>query len=156
MSQPIGSELGTPSAAPVARPRPRLHPSVLAVVAFGGALGAGARYELVQAIPPESGSVPWTTLVINLAGSFVLGVLLTFVLERWPPTRYVRPFLGIGFLGAFTTFSTFTVELDVLAKDGHVGVAVLYVAVSLVGGIAAAYAGIVGGRAWPAMRRRVR
>lgn len=131
--------------------RPR--PPVVAAIALGGALGAGLRYELGRAFPGSADSLPWTTLAINIGGSFTLGLLLTFVLERWPPTRYVRPFAAIGFLGSFTTFSTLAVESDLLIKDGHVATAVVYVVVSLVGGVVAAYGGIVAGRAWPALAR---
>jgi CrcB protein len=102
----------------------------------------------------QAGRIPWTTLAINVSGAFVLGVLLTFVLERWPPTQYVRPFGAIGVLGAFTTFSTFAVESDVLIKDGHVGTAVAYDVMSLALGLVAAYLGIAFGRAWPPAERR--
>ena len=77
-----------------------------------------------------------------MSGSFVLGILLVLLLERFPPNRYARPFLATGFLGAYTTFSTFSVETDLLVRDGHVGVAVLYVAASLVAGLTAAWLGI--------------
>jgi CrcB protein len=86
----------------------------------------------------------------------VLGVLLTFVLERWPPTRYVRPFLAIGVLGAFTTWSTLAVETDLLVKDGYAARAAVYIVASIVAGLVGAYLGIVTGRAWPVMRRSSR
>ena len=73
---------------------------------------------------------------MNITGSFVLGVLLTLVIERWPPTQYVRPFAAIGFLGSYTTFSTWMVEADVLVKDGYAGIAAVYVVASLVVGLA--------------------
>jgi fluoride exporter len=98
--------------------------------------------------------MPWTTLAINVSGSFAVGLLLVFVLERWPPTRYARPFLAIGFLGAFTTFSTLAVESDLLVRDGSIGTATAYVVLSLVAGLVAAYAGMVLGRALPANPRR--
>lgn len=142
MSQPARKEEGH-----------RFRPAVLAAIAAGGALGATARYGLGVAFPVVSGRIPWTTLAINVSGAFVLGVLLTFVLERWPPTQYVRPFGAIGVLGAFTTFSTFSVESDVLIKDGHVATAIAYDALSLVLGLSAAYLGIVVGRAWPPAER---
>jgi CrcB protein len=129
---------------------------LLAAVATGGALGGGLRYELVTAFPPVAGRIPWITFAINLSGAFVLGVLLTFVLERWPPTRYVRPFLAIGFLGAYTTFSTFAVESDLLVKDGRVGMAVVYDVLSLAAGLAAAFLGIVAARARPTTGRSTR
>ena len=138
------------------RARVRLRPAVLAAVATGGMLGGGLRYELVTAFPVVAGRVPWITFAINVSGAFVLGVLLTLVLERWPPTRYVRPFAAIGFLGAYTTFSTFAVESDLLVKDGHVSITVIYDALSLVAGLAACFLGIVAARARPAIGRRTR
>ena len=93
---------------------------------------------------------------VALAGSFVLGLVLTFVLERWPPTRYVRPFVAIGVLGAYTTFSTFSVETDLLIRNGHAIVGLVYVLASLVAGGASVYLGIVAGRLWPAWRRSTR
>ena len=65
------------------------------------------------------------------------------LIERFPPSRYARAFAGTGVLGAYTTFSTFSVETDLLVKDGHVGTAIAYVVASLVAGIAAAWLGVV-------------
>lgn len=123
-------------------------------VAVGGALGAPARYELALALPTSADRFPWTTFWINISGSFALGMLLTVVLERWPPTRYVRPFVAIGFLGAYTTFSTYAVETMLLGKRGHAPLGALYLLGSALAGLAAVYLGIVAGRAWPAVRRR--
>lgn len=117
-------------------------PLHVAAVAAGGALGAPARYAIGEATHVSAGTFPWPTFWINVAGSFALGVLLVLVVERFPPTRHVRPFLATGFLGAFTTFSTFAVETDVLAKDGHVAIAVTYAVVSLVAGLVAVFAGM--------------
>ncbi len=130
-------------------------PVVLAV-AVGGALGAPIRYEITAHVNVAPDSFPWPTFWINISGAFLVGLLLTFVLERWPPTRYVRPFLAIGLLGAYTTFSTYSVETDVLLKDGHVGVGLGYAIVSLVAGGIAVYIGIVVGRWWPSVRGRGR
>jgi fluoride exporter len=91
-----------------------------------------------------------------VSGSFLLGLLLTVVLERWPPTRYVRPFLAIGVLGAYTTFSTFSVEADLLIRNGHAALGIAYVLASLAAGGAAVYLGIVAGRLRPARRRSTR
>jgi fluoride exporter len=119
---------------------------VLGAVAFGGALGAPARYGLAQLVPVARGSFPWATLATNVSGSFALGVVLALVIERFPPTRYVRPFVATGFLGAYTTYSTFAVETDLLIKDGHVAIALGYVAASLVCGLVASGLGIMAGR----------
>jgi CrcB protein len=129
--------------------------AVLIAIAAGGALGAPARYEIAQLIPITPATFPWATFWTNLSGAFVLGVFLTIVIERFPPTRFVRPFFAIGFLGAYTTFSTLAVETATLVKDGDVMLGVGYTVASIVAGLAVAYAGIVLGRALPIARRRV-
>lgn len=77
-----------------------------------------------------------------MAGSFLLGVLVTAMVERWPPSRYARRFAAIGFCGGFTTFSTLVVEADQRAQHGRVGLAAAYVLVSLVAGLLAAAVGM--------------
>ena len=110
---------------------------------LGGMVGSTARYALAQAIPTEPGHFPWATFWTNLSGSFVLGFLLILLLERFPPTRYLRPFLATGVIGAYTTMSTYLVETAVLIKDGHLATGLLYGIGSLVAGLFFAYAGIV-------------
>ena len=127
----------------------RVRPDVLAVISLGGMVGATARYELAQALPTTPGHFPWATFWTNLSGSFVLGFFLILVLERFPPTRYLRPFVATGILGAYTTMSTYLVETAVLLKDGHAATALLYGLGSLVIGLALAYAGIVAARLTP-------
>jgi CrcB protein len=124
----------------------RAQPGVLAVIAVGGMLGATARFKLGEALPTKVGHFPWATFWTNLSGSFLLGFLLIVLLERFPPTRYVRPFLTTGILGAYTTMSTFAVETALLVKDGHVTIGLLYGLVSVGAGVSLAYAGIVAGR----------
>jgi len=109
-------------------------------------LGSVTRFAVSQALPTSAGSFPWATFWTNVSGSLVLGVLLTLILERWPPTRFVRPFAATGFLGAYTTWSTFMVETDQLLAHGHPATAVAYVVASLVVGLLAVYIGIVAGR----------
>jgi CrcB protein len=122
-------------------------PGVLAAVAAGGALGAPARYGVSLAVSITPGSFPWGTFGINVSGSFALGVLLAVLLARFPADPHLRPFLATGFLGAYTTYSTFAVETDLLIRNGHAGVALAYAAASLVAGLAAAAAGLRLGRA---------
>ncbi len=122
------------------------HPSVLLAIFLGGALGSLARYEAELAWSTRRGSVPWATLLINTTGALFLGVVLTLVLEHPAAPRLLRPFLCVGFTGAWTTMSTFALESDLLVQDGHGAVAVLYVGLTLVLGVASAMVGIALGR----------
>ena len=132
----------------------RLRPAVLAAIAVGGALGGAARYGMERALPTAPDAFPWATFAVNVSGSLALAVLLVFVLEIWPPTRYVRPFAAIGFLGAYTTFSTWMVETDELVAHHRPGLAAGYLAASLGAGLAAVSLGLVVGRAVLARRSR--
>jgi len=114
----------------------------MAAIAAGGALGAPARYGLAQLIHVPKDHFPWATFWTNISGSFVLGLVLALVLERFPPMRYLRPFLATGFLGAYTTYSTFAVETDLLLRHGHAATAFLYAGGSLVAGFVAVWLGI--------------
>ncbi|WP_084518204.1 fluoride efflux transporter CrcB [Microtetraspora niveoalba] len=111
---------------------------VLGVIALGGGLGSIARYLVGSAVPAGADGFPWGTLVVNLTGCLVLGALMVFVLQVWPPSRYVRPFLGVGFLGGYTTFSTVAVEITRLAAP----TAAVYAVVSLAAGLAAVWCGM--------------
>ena len=105
-------------------------------VAFGGVVGASARYGVGRLLPVHEGAFPWATFGVNVSGSFLIGVLLVVL-----PANF-RPFLVTGFLGAYTTYSAFAVETDVLIRDGHVATAALYAAASLVAGLAAVTMGM--------------
>jgi CrcB protein len=100
-------------------------------------------------MPTRTDEFPWATFWTNMSGSFLLGLLLTVLLERFPPTRLVRPFLATGILGAFTTMSTYQVETALLIKDGHAMTGVTYGVGSLIAGLALAFAGMVAGRLTP-------
>jgi CrcB protein len=120
----------------------RREPDVVLAIAIGGALGALARYEVAQVIAVAPHGFPWATFATNMSGAFALGFFLTFVLERLPPTRYLRPFFAVGFLGSYTTFSTLAVETVVLAKDGYVVLGIGYTLVSVGLGLVLANLGI--------------
>ena len=139
------------------RPAPtRADPGVLGAIALGGALGASARYGVAQVVHVAPHTFPWATLWTNLSGSFALGFMLALLLERFPPSRYIRPFVATGFLGAYTTYSTFAVETVLLVKNGRPGLAVAYTAAGVLGGFLFAWVGIWAGRATPDGRRRRR
>jgi len=115
----------------------------LVAIALGGALGTLARYGVARAVVTPGAGFPWATFTVNIAGSFLLGVVVTLVTERWHPTRYVRPFVAIGFCGGFTTFSTLAVESVRRFEHGAAGTAGIYLAASLVAGAVAAAVGVV-------------
>lgn len=123
-------------------PPPRIHTTALAAIAVGGALGALARWVVAEALPHEPGQVPWDTLLTNVSGCLLIGVLMVLVVERWPEHTLVRPFLGTGFLGGFTTFSTYAVDTRSLLAADRPGVALGYVAATLLVGLVAVVAAL--------------
>lgn len=128
-------------------PRPHLAPVVIAAVFLGGCAGGLGRYALTVAFPASSTQWPWAVFAANVGGAFVLGLLLVLLLEVWTGTTLVRPLLGTGFCGGFTTMSSVVVTTDRLAAHGHGALAFAYVAATSVAGLAAAGAGLLVGRA---------
>jgi CrcB protein len=127
------------TAAPAAAHR---DPVVLSAIAIGGGLGSLIRYELSRQWPAHPGDIPWTTLAINVSGSLLLGMLVVAVTEIWRPHRLLRPALGTGLLGGYTTFSTFAVESRGLLTGDHAGPTLAYLALSVGGGLLAAALGM--------------
>jgi CrcB protein len=120
----------------------------LVLIAVGGAAGAVARYVVDGWVAERAaGAFPWGTLVVNASGSFVLGVLFALAIERDVMPADVRGPLMIGFLGAYTTFSTLMLESWRLWEDGAVGIALANVLGSVVVGLVAVVAGLTLGRA---------
>ena len=101
-------------------PRPA---AVLGAVAAGGVLGAQARAGLAAALPTAAGGFPWATLATNVTGCLLIGVLLPLVAEAGRGHPLTRPFLGVGVLGGFTTFSGYAVDAQRLLATGHAGTA---------------------------------
>lgn len=127
-----------------------LRPSAFVLVMAGGMLGAASREAIEQALPTPAYGFPTATLVINLAGAFVLGVLLEALVRTGDDVgwrRGARLVGGTGFCGAFTTYSTLAVETVQLARHGAWSIAGAYEAVSVVAGLVAAAAGIMVGAA---------
>ena len=111
-------------------------------MAAGGALGAPARYGVAQVIRLTAGTFPWATLLTNASGSFALALVVTAMSVRVVPAHpLVRRFVATGFLGAYTTYSTFAVETDLLVRDGHPGLGTAYVLASVASGVVAVWAG---------------
>ncbi|TFV87972.1 fluoride efflux transporter CrcB [Blastococcus sp. CT_GayMR16] len=113
------------------------------LASLGGALGALARWGIGEALPHSPGSWPWATLLINLTGCLLLGGLFAVLAGRVPEPSWVRPFVGVGVLGGYTTYSTFAVEIVDLTRAGAAFTAVAYLVLSVVGGVLAVALGAV-------------
>jgi fluoride exporter len=120
------------------------------MVGIGGCLGSILRFWLGSYIGGKMGTrFPYGTLVINVTGSFLIGVVFAVLTARtyWSPNwRYLIP---IGFIGGYTTFSSFEYETLRTIQDGQIGLGLLYVATSVVFGFAAVWGGMIAGRAIP-------
>lgn len=139
------SEPGRLAATP--RPRVALPPAgSVGMVGIGGAAGALARSGQSAPFPVQAGAFPWITLAENLVGAFLLGVLLTVLVERVPTVWWLRPLLGTGLLGAYTTYATVGLELHQLVAQGSAGLAALYLWATAVAGLLAGGAGIAAAR----------
>ncbi len=115
--------------------------TVLAV-ATGGALGAVSRYWLAGILNDKADRLPVGTLTCNIVGSLLMGILFVLVMEKARLSPELRPLLMVGFLGAFTTFSSFSLETVALLQEGHIMSALIYVLLSVLMCIAALSAGI--------------
>ena len=160
---PAGPPLGSPVLGDAGAARRRRHahaldPSVLAAVAAGGIAGAEARYALSLWHPPAPGQWSLTTWAINVGGSFLLGALVVVLTELTSPHRLIRPFLGVGVLGGFTTFSTAMVDVHQLATEGQPLLALAYLIGTALGALVAVLAGTLAVRgaaaAWTRRRNR--
>ncbi|WP_432477545.1 fluoride efflux transporter FluC [Nocardioides sp. GXQ0305] len=118
---------------------------VLSAIAAGGALGSGGR-ELVERLVPVVGGFPWPTFLVNVTGALLIGVLMVVVTDVVTGRPLLRPFLGVGLLGGWTTFSTYAVEARELLAAGALPTASAYVLGSLVVGLLATWAGILATR----------
>ncbi|GCB52353.1 fluoride efflux transporter CrcB [Streptomyces sp. NL15-2K] len=133
--------------------RPRRRPAdwrgqapVVAVVAFGGALGATARYAAALWWPAQPGGFPWATFWTNVVGCAVIGVFMVVITDVWAAHRLVRPFFGTGVLGGFTTFSTYAVDIQKLLDAGHPRTGLVYLAATLLAALTAVWLAATGTR----------
>ncbi len=118
-------------------------PAMMGAVAAGGAIGATARYVVTVIATRLFGhEFPWGTAIVNVAGSFVMGMLITYMALKWSATQEARAFLATGVLGGFTTFSTFSLDVVTLWERKHPVLALLYAVGSVGLGVAALFAGM--------------
>ncbi|AZM50806.1 fluoride efflux transporter CrcB [Streptomyces sp. WAC 06738] len=130
----------------VVRPVPAEHRwrgqgAPVAMVALGGGLGSAARYGAGLLWPTEPAAFPWTTLLVNVVGCVAIGVLMVLITEARTAHRLVRPFLGAGVLGGFTTFSTYAVDVQrLVAEEERAAAGVAYLVLTPVAALAAVWA----------------
>jgi fluoride exporter len=139
------------------RPR-RVRPSpwpVIAAVSTGGTVGALARYGISVGWPHRPDGFPWSTWAINVSGCLLIGVLMILNAELWTGRRLVRPFLGVGVLGGYTTFSTSIVDVQQAAAHGAAGVSLFYLGATVIGAMLAVWIGATA-TAWAVNARRAR
>jgi fluoride exporter len=112
----------------------------LTAIAVGGGIGTVARYLLSQAFPAGNG-FPWAIFAVNVSGCFLLGLLMVYLLEVWPPRRFLRPFLAIGLIGGYTTFSTYAAGVMTLLIGHAPAQADAYALTSILAALVAVWAG---------------
>jgi fluoride exporter len=115
----------------------------LFLVMLGGAIGAGARHLTGRAAVALWGpGFPWGTLIVNIAGGMLMGLLAGWLAARASGDEALRYLLGVGVLGGYTTFSAFSLETATMLQRGDHGVALLYILASVAGSILALFAGL--------------
>lgn len=115
----------------------------LLLVAAGGAIGSSLRHLVnVASLRWLGPGFPWSTLAVNIVGCFAMGVLIELIARRFGASQEMRLFIATGILGGFTTFSAFSLDAALLWERGAHGVAALYVSASVIGALAALFAGL--------------
>ncbi len=130
----------------IARPSSGARRRLLLAITIGGALGAPARYAAGLVIPDPAQQLPVGTLAVNLSGALALGLLYGYLAARPFHRGYVRAALGIGFIGSYTTFSTYVVQIMLLSRHERYALAGLYLVLSLALGLTAVWGGVTWGR----------
>ncbi|MBB6174094.1 CrcB protein [Nocardiopsis mwathae] len=116
--------------------------AVPVAIALGGAIGAAARHGVDVLLPHAPGEFAMSTLLVNVSGCLLIGFLMVVVTDVLPGLRLLRPFCGVGVLGGYTTFSTYVVDVQHMLNAGEAGPALVYLGGTLVGAMAAVWAGI--------------
>jgi CrcB protein len=119
---------------------------LLAVIAAGGVVGACGRYAASLVWPTRSDAFPWTTFAVNVTGCAAIGLLMVAIVEMRTAHPLVRPFLGTGVLGGYTTFSTYAVDAQRLLDDGRTGLALAYLAATVTAALAAVWVAALAAR----------
>ncbi|HEX9031094.1 MAG TPA: fluoride efflux transporter CrcB [Streptosporangiaceae bacterium] len=123
------------------------------LVAMGGAIGSVARYLTGLAFPPPAAGFPWPTFTVNVSGCLVLGFLLVYLLDVWPPRPGLRLFLTTGLLGGYTTFSGYAAGIAHLLDGRAFALADAYALTSLLAGLVAVWSGVTLARRTASLHR---
>lgn len=116
---------------------------MILAIAAGGALGAVARHYAIHRVALMLGAgFPWGTLAVNIAGSFAMGILIELMALVWSPGQELRAFMVVGLLGAFTTFSTFSLDVALLYERGQLIPAGAYIVASVILAVTGLFAGM--------------
>ncbi|WP_431908910.1 FluC/FEX family fluoride channel [Amycolatopsis thermoflava] len=150
-TEPVDSDVDLHVPAERREGRPSPWP-VLTAISAGGVLGALARYGFQQVFPHGPGEFAWATFGINVSGCLLIGVLMALITERWPGRRLVRPFLGVGVLGGFTTFSTYVVDIQQALAAGAARTALAYLFATVLAALLGVWTGAT--LTFRALRRR--
>lgn len=118
---------------------------LLVVIAVGGALGSVGRYAAGLALPHAAAGFPWSTFLVNVAGSLAMGILVAWILSMDHPHPWLRPFFGVGILGGWTTFSGYALDIHTMVRAGSAATALAYLVASLVLGLVAVGVGVAAG-----------
>lgn len=118
--------------------------AVLGAIAAGGVVGALVRAGVQEAFPNPTNAFPWATFGVNVSGCLLIGVLMVLVGQVWADRPLVRPFLGVGMLGGFTTFSAYVLDIQRAVDAGAVPTALTYLTATLIGALVAVWLGEAG------------
>jgi CrcB protein len=114
---------------------------VLVAISAGGVIGAIGRHLIEQTMAGPAGGFGWATFLVNVSGCLLIGVLMVLVEQVWAGRRLLRPFLGVGVLGGFTTFSGYVQEMHQMVTADAARTALLYLAATVAGALLAVWAG---------------
>ncbi|MQA15698.1 MAG: fluoride efflux transporter CrcB [Pseudonocardiaceae bacterium] len=163
------SQVTEPVGAGLRRRAPRWRPRsvgagqwpVLGVISCGGVVGALTRYGVQLVWPYRASGFPWSTFTINVTGCLLIGVVMALVVDVWTGRRLLRPFLGVGVLGGYTSFSAYTLDVGQTLADDAPRVAVAYLVATVLAALVAVWAASTGTqlllrRPWRRRRGRAR
>ena len=132
---------------------PLLPRGALVAVSLGGVVGAEARYGVEVLLPHGAGAFPWSTLLVNVSGCLLIGVLMAVLASLDSPRPWARPLLGVGVLGGYTTFSAFAVDVDRLVVEDAPALAAGYLLATVAAGAFAVWLGAALTDRWAARGR---